>query len=363
MLRPSIALGLLALVGAAPASAQTGGAAAPSSVRVSTVSCLPTKAVPCAGDGALVRGGRVRVTGARLSAARAVVFLGTRSRRDDVRVAARHVDAEHLEAAVPRRARSGPLAIVVGRGATTRTAPRVRVRPPSAAAAVDQPAPGTFLLGGATRPTVRVEASAAGKVVLEVLDATGAPVGSFSATVPVGGSDVGWDGRLADKTAPTGTYVVRVAAGQPATGTSSPFVLLDHLFPIRGAHDLGQTATNDFGGGRGHQGQDLFASCGVPLAAAQGGIVRAAGTDGRAGHHVVITGVDGEDQVYMHMQAPPTLKPGDPVATGQPIGAVGDSGNADGCHLHFELWTSPGWYRGGRAYDPLPALRAWDGWS
>ena len=364
LLRPSIALGLLALLGAAPASAQTGGAAAaPSTARISSVTCVPTKAAPCAAEGILVRGGRVRITGARLAGAQAVVFRGSRSARDDVRVAARHVDAKHLEAAVPRRARSGPLAVVVGRSAISRTAPRVRVGSPAPPAAVTEPAAGAFLLGGAVRPGVRVEAARAGRLSVEVVGSAGTPVGSFTAAVPAGASEVTWDGRLGGTAVPTGTYVLRVAADQPASGASAPFALLDHLFPIRGTHDLGQTTTNDFGGGRGHQGQDLFAACGTPLAAAQGGTVRAAGTDGRAGNHIVITGLDGEDHVYMHMQAPPALKPGDRVLTGQPIGAVGDSGNADGCHLHFELWTAPGWYAGGTAYDPLPALRAWDGWS
>ncbi|HST38524.1 MAG TPA: hypothetical protein VLK58_03405, partial [Conexibacter sp.] len=37
----------------------------------------------------------------------------------------------------------------------------------------------------------------------------------------------------------------------------------EHVFPIRGRHDRGRYETNDFGGGRGHQGQDMFADCGT----------------------------------------------------------------------------------------------------
>jgi murein DD-endopeptidase MepM/ murein hydrolase activator NlpD len=42
---------------------------------------------------------------------------------------------------------------------------------------------------------------------------------------------------------------------------------------------------------------------------------------------------------------------------------VGDTGRASGCHLHFEEWTAPGWYAGGKPFDPLPDLRAWDAQS
>ena len=62
----------------------------------------------------------------------------------------------------------------------------------------------------------------------------------------------------------------------------------------------------------------------------------------------------------MHLQAAALVNKGAVVATGQPIGAVGQTGNASGCHLHFEMWSAPGWYTGGSAFDPLPYLRAWD---
>ena len=57
------------------------------------------------------------------------------------------------------------------------------------------------------------------------------------------------------------------------------------------------------------------------------------------------------------------LKTGEPVRTGQPIGIVGDTGDATACHLHFELWGAPGWYEGGSPVDPLPFLKKWDAYS
>jgi murein DD-endopeptidase MepM/ murein hydrolase activator NlpD len=131
----------------------------------------------------------------------------------------------------------------------------------------------------------------------------------------------------------------------------------DHVFPVQGPHRYG----DGFGAGRNHQGTDVFAECGTPLVAAQGGRVEYAGFHSAAGHYVVITGArSGEDYVYMHLRSPSPLRAGASVDTGQAIGEVGESGNASGCHLHFELWSAPGWYKGGAAYDSEPALRSWD---
>src|SRR4051794_8156498 len=136
--------------------------------------------------------------------------------------------------------------------------------------------------------------------------------------------------------------------------------LPDHVFPIRGPHDLGRNPANTFGGGRGHRGQDMFADCGTPVIAAGAGRVVHAGFEGAAGNYLVVHDPDsGQDAVYMHLLHTPRLAEGESVAVGQRIASVGRTGDADGCHLHFELWTAPGWFKG-HAYDPLPRLRQWD---
>jgi murein DD-endopeptidase MepM/ murein hydrolase activator NlpD len=49
---------------------------------------------------------------------------------------------------------------------------------------------------------------------------------------------------------------------------------------------------------------------------------------------------------------------GDRVTVGERLGEVGRSGNAQGCHLHFEVWSPPGWERG-VVRDPFALLRRW----
>jgi murein DD-endopeptidase MepM/ murein hydrolase activator NlpD len=180
---------------------------------------------------------------------------------------------------------------------------------------------------------------------------------------------VEWDGRVdgGKKYARQGTYKFKVrakrgpaaemrrASGKPKTG------FYKHKFPVRGRHSYG----DGIGAGRGHRGVDVFARCGTKLQAARAGKVqyRAYQASG-AGHYVVIDGKkDGKDYVYMHLKRASRAGAGEKVRTGETIGRVGATGNATGCHLHFELWSSPGWYEGGSFMDPVPKLRAWDRFS
>ena len=172
------------------------------------------------------------------------------------------------------------------------------------------------------------------------------PVAVASATGSVRGPRV----RITAAVGPT----TDATAQEPAA--TDPGV---HVFPIRGTHDYG-TSINRFGGGRGHQGQDILAACGTPLVAATSGTVLRATFDGRGGNYVVIQRADGRSEVYMHMRRPALVAKGDPVTAGQRVGEVGQTGHASACHLHFESWTAPGWYRGGQAVDPLSQLRSWD---
>ena len=138
-------------------------------------------------------------------------------------------------------------------------------------------------------------------------------------------------------------------------GRAAPRSAAGGSFPIDGRWEWGR----GFGADGDHRGVDVLADCGVPMVAPEGGKVRLRKSDGSAGNHVVVTAPSGEDHVFMHLRAPATVDVGDTLAPGDRIGAVGDTGNSTACHLHFEIWTAPGWYEGGKARDPKPALRRW----
>jgi hypothetical protein len=186
-----------------------------------------------------------------------------------------------------------------------------------------------------------------------------------------------WDGTTTEgKPARNGRYSFRIEpqggteVTARATTSSEPvglgFALYGYEFPILGPHEFAMGAGR-FGApraGHTHEGQDTMAACGTPLVAARGGTVQYAGYQSAAGNYIVIDGRGtGFDFMYAHLAEPSPLKTGEAVRTGQPIGIVGDTGDAVGCHLHFEIWTAPGWYEGGSPIDPLPYLEKWDSYS
>ncbi|MGH2985226.1 MAG: M23 family metallopeptidase [Solirubrobacterales bacterium] len=161
---------------------------------------------------------------------------------------------------------------------------------------------------------------------------------------------------------PVGASALRDSGGVGSgggTGTSpeAPSGSTDGQFPILGKHTYG----DGLGAGRDHQGQDLLAKCGKRVVAAQPGRVQMRDSHASAGNYVVIDGQGQlEDTVYMHLQRRAEVRKGERVAAGQTIGRVGDTGNAAACHLHFEMWSGPGYYEGGKPIDPEPDLRRWD---
>ncbi|WP_182263402.1 M23 family metallopeptidase, partial [Rhodococcus sp. UFZ-B548] len=60
------------------------------------------------------------------------------------------------------------------------------------------------------------------------------------------------------------------------------------------------------------------------------------------GNHVVLDLGDGVYAMYAHMiSGSVTVKPGDKVTEGQVLGRLGNTGNANASHLHFQLMDGP----------------------
>jgi hypothetical protein len=143
------------------------------------------------------------------------------------------------------------------------------------------------------------------------------------------------------------------------------------IFPVLGPASY----TDDFGDPRGsgrHEGNDLMAPRRALAVAAEAGTVSFYTGSARAGCMLTLRGDSGTHYVYIHLNddltanndnrgkcAPgvayaPRLKSGARVRAGDPVGYVGNSGDADATapHLHFEM--HPG---GGAAVSPFAHLR------
>jgi murein DD-endopeptidase MepM/ murein hydrolase activator NlpD len=118
-------------------------------------------------------------------------------------------------------------------------------------------------------------------------------------------------------------------------------------WPVRG------TCVDFFEGeeNRKHQGIDIASPLGTPIKAAGGGKVIYSGNTIRGyGNLIILRHSEDTVTVYAHNQVN-LVEEGTMVEKGQIIGKVGQTGNASGPHLHFEV------RRGNRAVDPLPFLK------
>jgi murein DD-endopeptidase MepM/ murein hydrolase activator NlpD len=371
--------------GAAAAGGSSGGGAVYlATPEIAKVSCVRR----CASRRRPQAGSTIAVLGSSFENVSKLVFQGRPGAGDDLEVRVRPVNSDKIRAKVPLGASAGPVRAYVSRTVASRPSRSVPILPPpppEANVVLSQVPGAPALETGTSRTKVFYGARNAVKfsyrlaspmrVTVELVRATdGAVAGSWDqGDVPAGEvRELVWSGK-----GTPGRYSFRLTAqaaggevaGSAQTGDSGlrdAFDLYDHIFPIRGKHDYGEGGAR-FGAGRGgrsHQGQDVFAGCGTPLVAARGGRVQYSGYHAAAGNYLVVDGggID-TDYAYMHLAEPSPFRAGDRVYTGQEIGAVGETGNARGCHLHFELWSAPGWYEGGRAFDPLPYLQSWDAWS
>ncbi|HSB39641.1 MAG TPA: M23 family metallopeptidase [Gaiellaceae bacterium] len=143
------------------------------------------------------------------------------------------------------------------------------------------------------------------------------------------------------------------------------------VFPVLGTATYG----HDFGDPRPggvHQGIDIMAPKRSLALAAEAGKVEFWTRSASAGCMLYLHGQSGTDYYYIHLNNDRTLKNdnrgkcvpgtayakglknGSKVVAGQPVGYVGDSGDANGIHAHLHFELHPG--RKG-AVDPYPWLQ------
>jgi murein DD-endopeptidase MepM/ murein hydrolase activator NlpD len=131
-------------------------------------------------------------------------------------------------------------------------------------------------------------------------------------------------------------------------------------FPVVGDFNWGQSGAQ-FGAGRSgrtHEGQDVFARTGTPLVAVRKGKVVESGNDGGRGNYVAIYSPEArQTYVYLHMNRPTPVSPGERVQSGEGVGAVGCTGSCFGTHLHFEVRSGEGTQA--PPIDPEPLLARW----
>jgi murein DD-endopeptidase MepM/ murein hydrolase activator NlpD len=101
--------------------------------------------------------------------------------------------------------------------------------------------------------------------------------------------------------------------------------------------------------GRMHEGIDISAGTGAPVAAAMAGTVISTGYMGGYGNLVVVDHGGGLATAYAHLSGY-AVGAGQSVSQGQVVGYVGCTGHCYGPHLHFEVRV------GGAAVDPLGYL-------
>jgi hypothetical protein len=159
---------------------------------------------------------------------------------------------------------------------------------------------------------------------------------------------------------------------RPPSPTPKPQAKKQLVFPVLGTAQF----SDDFGAPRAqgsHEGNDILAPRRALALAAERGQVRFQAGSTRGGCMLYLDGRSGTTYVYIHLNNdltagndnqggckmgvafPRGLKSGAAVVAGQPIGYVGDSGDADGIHPHLHFEVRP---RGGRAVNPYPLLLA-----
>lgn len=180
---------------------------------------------------------------------------------------------------------------------------------------------------------------------------------AFASMVRVTGP--GWSGAGGGTPGPAHTPVAPAAAPAP-TPAVGPLVVPVQGVAAAALHD--DWAEPRGGGTRVHHAIDIMAATGTPVLAAADGRIEKLFQSRLGGTTIYERSADGGTvYYYAHLDRyAPTLVEGEAVRAGQPIAAVGSSGDADPAapHLHFEIHrmaSGDGWWQG-EEIDPYPVL-------
>ena len=359
------AVALMSLGGGVALAASGGGVGAPKPPEVTDVTCQDR----CAGLREASAGSLVRISGRDLDYVDEVRF--DRHGGGKVGAQPKSTTSGSVEAIVPEGAATGKLEVADAGGSVAQSPQELVIVDDAAVLASEgagvgdvaaDPAKGFF--AGRKLASASFIARGVGPqdVRIDVVSADGAVVRSLvkEGVQPHSPTNVRWNGKTeSGDVAPNGQYDFEVKPLSGGGASKARFEQYDHIFPVRGKHEYWA----GLGDGRGHQGVDIGAACGKRLVAARAGKVEWKAYHGAAGNYLVIDGKATDvDYAYMHLQQPSRLDEGDRVKTGQTLGRVGETGNASGCHLHFEMWDGQ-WQGGGSVMDPVPHMKRWDGWS
>jgi murein DD-endopeptidase MepM/ murein hydrolase activator NlpD len=354
------------IAGAGIANGADGGVTAPAPPAIKDVRCVER----CVDVRKVAETGLVELSGKDLGEVKRVRLKGAEGR---VEAKVRRVRSKSVRFKVPRGARSGKPIVVDNFRSKVRSPVRLVVKPEEAIEEVAgfevrraNATPSKSFYDGKKPSTVEYLFEAEGPTDIRIDVVKGKRqklVDSFIKRnrKPFENHDATWDGLKENgRVAPNGKYRFQISQVSGGKSDRAKFRYYDHRFPLAGRHSYG----DGLGAGRGHQGQDVFAKCGKPIYAARGGKVQVKASHSAAGNYVVIDGrKTGRDYVYMHLERRGRPKEGSKVRTGEIIGYNSDTGRATGCHLHFELWSAPGWYEGGKPLNPTKHLKRWDRWS
>ncbi len=150
---------------------------------------------------------------------------------------------------------------------------------------------------------------------------------------------------------------------RPAPEVSAQLSSGGYVFPVYGPASYGDTfgaPRADVSGGW-HHGEDIFSPLGTPLLAVADGTIFSVGWNDIGGWRLWLRDRLGNEFYYAHLSAySPLAVNGGQVRAGDVLGFMGETGDASGVHLHFEIHPvsllSLGYHGVVAAY---PFLNAW----